>query len=194
MGQRLNLEISRGKKVIANSYYHWSAYTESAYDLTNQCIDYLENNMHKFKDDKLLAIKALEATGAGLPEYAGETDSDYTRIVNMSKYRNVEFQKCSSRNEGIIGCFKKSIETTQQWAEGSVFIDLDDLSICFDVLCYYDSADDIKEYFEEFDESTCASLDYDLEHLNIEELADIVSVLNQDGYALIRGQYVSEVG
>lgn len=193
MGQRLNLEISRGKKPIANAYYHWSAYTESAYELTNQCIDYLENNMHKFKDDKLLAIRALESTGAGLPEYE-EDIGDYTKICNLTKYRNVEFQKCSSRNEGIIGCFKDSIETTQRWAEGSVFIDLDDLSICFDVLCYYDSADDIKEYYEEFDESTCTSFDYDLENLTSDELSVIVSTLNQDGYALVGGQYISEIG
>ena len=39
MGQRLNLEISRGKKPIANAYYHWSAYTDSSYDLARSIIN-----------------------------------------------------------------------------------------------------------------------------------------------------------
>ena len=34
MGQRLNIEIMSGEKVLANAYYHWSAYTASAAELT----------------------------------------------------------------------------------------------------------------------------------------------------------------
>ena len=30
MGQRLNIEIKKDSKVLANAYYHWSAYTSSA--------------------------------------------------------------------------------------------------------------------------------------------------------------------
>ena len=36
MGQRLNIEIVKGDpdNVLANAYYHWSAYTSSAAQLT----------------------------------------------------------------------------------------------------------------------------------------------------------------
>lgn len=30
MGQRLNLSINKNGKVLANCYYHWSGYTNSA--------------------------------------------------------------------------------------------------------------------------------------------------------------------
>lgn len=34
MGQRLNIEIISGDKVLANAYYHWSAYSRIAIELT----------------------------------------------------------------------------------------------------------------------------------------------------------------
>jgi len=33
MGQRLNIEIISNGKCLANAYYHWSAYSDSAIDL-----------------------------------------------------------------------------------------------------------------------------------------------------------------
>lgn len=34
MGQSLNIEIWNNGEVLANAYYHWSAYTESAAKIT----------------------------------------------------------------------------------------------------------------------------------------------------------------
>ena len=39
MGQRLNIEIKKDSKVLANSYYHWSAYTSSALQMLPKSID-----------------------------------------------------------------------------------------------------------------------------------------------------------
>ena len=35
MGERLNIEIVKGKKVLANAYYHWSGFTRTAMETTN---------------------------------------------------------------------------------------------------------------------------------------------------------------
>lgn len=34
MGQRLNIEILKNGEVLANSYYHWSGFSNSAINLT----------------------------------------------------------------------------------------------------------------------------------------------------------------
>ena len=39
MGQRLNIEIKKDSKVLANAYYHWSAYTSSALQMLPKSID-----------------------------------------------------------------------------------------------------------------------------------------------------------
>lgn len=36
MGQRLNIEIWKDGKVLANAYYHWSAYSVCAVDLARK--------------------------------------------------------------------------------------------------------------------------------------------------------------
>ena len=39
MGQRLNIEIKKGEQLLANCYYHWSGYSETALELTKKIID-----------------------------------------------------------------------------------------------------------------------------------------------------------
>lgn len=43
MGQRLNIEIMKNDKVLANAYYHWSAYTSSALELCAYIIEEIKN-------------------------------------------------------------------------------------------------------------------------------------------------------
>lgn len=102
MGQRLNIEILKNGKVLANSYYHWSAYSDSAINLAimiikgfdyikrNKCEEYIENQ------DLLFAIRLLEATGAGV------TDIEKTRKLLKDSTKNLKLNYCEGRNEGII--------------------------------------------------------------------------------------------
>ena len=53
MGQRLNLEIRKKGKPLANAYYHWSAYTGSSYALVEQACMYIQD--HASMPAKLLA-------------------------------------------------------------------------------------------------------------------------------------------
>ena len=71
MGQRLNIEIKRRKdnKVLANSYYHWSAYTSSSLHLAEEIIENIYDIIRKEKvSDEIKAIQLLQTTGAGLME------------------------------------------------------------------------------------------------------------------------------
>lgn len=193
MGQRLNLEITKGGKVLANSYYHWDAYTRPAFKHTLIAHNFLSVHKDIIKDDKLLAIRALEETGAGLPEYADDT-GDYTRIKNIKKYSNMMFEKCTSRNAGIIGCFPDSIKNTQDWAEGTAIINLDDMSILFDVFNYYESVKDIKEWNEDFDENDVVVFNYDPDEMSLGELKEVVDTVCSDKWVLLNGQYFCELG
>ena len=130
MGQRLNLEIRQKGKPLANGYYHWSAYTASAYGTFLDAYNYLSEHKDE-KDKRLLAIRALEATGAGVSAWQDD-DNDLARLKNIRKYADVDFNPYVDRNEGIISCFPDTMEQTQDWAEGTIIIDIDTFLITFE--------------------------------------------------------------
>lgn len=144
MGQRLNIEIKKKGKVLANSYYHWSAYTSSAAALTVQVCKYVLEH-RDLSDSKLLAIRALESTGAGL------NDDELTYARDFRKYIKTEFKECKGRNDGLIAISPKGIKETQDWSEGDVIIDIDDTLhplISFHVFNYTQPDEYIKDYLE----------------------------------------------
>lgn len=193
MGQRLNLEIKKKGRTLASAYYHWSAYTKSSFMLTSEVIMYLRANKNIIKDERLLAIRALESTGAGVPDWE-EGVSELKRLKDIRKYSTMEFAQFKDRNEGIISCFPDSIKEREDWANGVVTIDLDSLDILFDVFCFYDSVDEIKDWYEDFKEEEVVIFNYDFDHLSLGELSDIVSTVCSGKWVNIDGQYISELG
>lgn len=107
MGERLNVEIVCKKRILANSYYHWSAYSLCALETINPIIEYLNNN--DVKPTVRTAVNLLKLTGA---DYPGK-----------------------DRNMGLIGVTKKEIEETQLWQDGKITIDLYKKRINYE--CYY---------------------------------------------------------
>ena len=95
MGQRLNIEIVNGETSLANCYYHWSAYTGSALNLTKHIID-------SYYDSEAIvglkmAIELLEATGGGVNE------TERAEIQKQpKKFGSFEFKDCTNRNNGLI--------------------------------------------------------------------------------------------
>ena len=71
MGQKLNIAIKRKKdnKILANSYYHWSAYTYPSLELADEIIENIYDIVINDKvSDEIKAIQLLQTTGAGLLE------------------------------------------------------------------------------------------------------------------------------
>ena len=132
MGQRLNLQIEKSGKRLANAYYHWSAYTGSAASLASEVINYLDDHQD-MKDKKLLAIRALESTGAGFSTYE-EGQVQLEKLHSTRVYMNKEFDIQSDRNEGLISCYASHMDNTATWADGSVIIDIDTRTI--DTTCF----------------------------------------------------------
>ena len=107
MGQRLNIEIVKNGEVLANSYYHWSGFSNSAVNLAIEIIKHFEY-IKKVKveqyiknQDLLFAIRLLEETGAGVD------DIEQTRSILEDITMNLKLQPCKGRNEGVIRNYRK---------------------------------------------------------------------------------------
>lgn len=94
MGQRLNLSINKNGKVLANCYYHWSGYTNSAMEKARQALDILEEQEGEIGVKEV--ILALKETGAGID------------AKNAQNY--VEPDKEIHRDDGIIATTEEDIK------------------------------------------------------------------------------------
>lgn len=141
MGQRLNIEIKNKGQTIANCYYHWSAFTKEALELTKKIIE----NFDLFDDDNeiLKAVKLLSTTGAGLTEesinymYSNITGFDLNVYIKERCLR-----KATSRNDGLINLTIDKMKETRVLEEGRVTIDIENKTFNFYVFYYIN---DIKE-------------------------------------------------
>ncbi len=159
MGQRLNIEIVKDNKVLANSYYHWSGFSNSAINLAIEIIENYEY-IKKYEvepyiknKDLLFAIRLLERTGAGVDSI------ESTRDLLEDKTQNLKLQYCKGRNAGIISVTERGIEDTRSWEEGRVTIDIANKTIDFDVIWEYTPEALKTDYTEE-----------EIKELNIENI------------------------
>jgi hypothetical protein len=198
MGQRLNLEIRDGDKILANSYYHWSAYTDSAYELTTRVLSFIEAN--PMDDHLLLAVRALESTGAGLSKCGPIEKSEYGQM--RSRYKDLDFSDVVDRNLGLISVTEEGIKETQFWAEGTSVIDISTGKISFDVFYIWNDLD--KMYYEhDYTEEDKAKFiarfsseeyNYDIGDLTFKDLTKIyVMVRNGTVVRLSKGIYLEEL-
>lgn len=118
MGQRLNLEIKKGDKVLANAYYHWGGFTGSAIHICYDAIKYLKKD--KSANDLTRAVQALITTGATL------TEPEWEALQKMDTGGRIFVKPISAdRNDGLIAVSEKGIEETQYWGEQHIYIYLD---------------------------------------------------------------------
>ena len=163
MGQRLNLEIINNDDVLANAYYHWSGYTRSSLELTKMALGYLVENTEG--DELVRAIRALEATGAGL------TDVE-KKILEKKNLDSLNFAQAIDRSEGLISISPDGIEETQTWSEGTVIINIEDLKVDFQALSFYGNEEQYIEHCEPEEDEEILTLpeDINLESINPDQI------------------------
>ena len=203
MGQRLNIEIRRKKdnKILANSYYHWSAYTYSSLKLANEIIENIYDIIRNDKtSDEIKAIQLLQTTGAGLLEdeynLLNEEDKKYCSLA-------------TNRDLGLISFTEKGIEETRTWEEGrlTITIDFDNKDYDFvgdknrvDFEVYLPtSREEIEEYYREELKSGEINLDevvefnFDLQDMDLNDIrlfmAKINQIENNFGIFMINGAF-----
>lgn len=178
MGQRLNIEIVNGEKPLANCYYHWSAYTGSALEITRAIIDAYHNS--DLTVGLSMAVSLLEETGGGVNE-----EERVNINKKPAKYRGIKFKDATDRNCGLISVTEHGMEETRRWEEGRVTVDLGNETFCFDVLWAYS----VEEYEEEFDEEynepvdKLAKCEYDLSAVPFADIDGLIDFVddNPDG-------------
>jgi len=184
MGQRLNIEIISNGKCLANAYYHWSAYSDSAIDLAIKIVrkyEYIkEYKRVNTENEKLLfAIRLLEVTGAGLFPSEIERAKD---IIKTNDNYNIKFKPCINRNEGIIEFTEKGIEENRSWEEGRISIDIDNKTINYKV---YDIIDEkSKEEIEKTENIKLVpmEIDFNFDKISFEKIFELWAIISKAKY------------
>lgn len=156
MGQRLNVEIHKNGEPLANAYYHWSGYTDSALNITSDIIYCVSNGkLASFIDpywsciDPIrAAILILESTGAGI----SEEEREYINQEYQEKFKNALLDLCLKpidRNQGLISISEKGMEITRKWEEGRVTIDIERRTVNFDVFFYMTENEYVREEYSD---------------------------------------------
>ena len=145
MGQRLVIQITQDGEPIANAYYHWSAYTESAADLTNEVLGWL-NDADKMLKPAQQAAWALYMTGARFNEDEKRLMEKYEILDDFTMFID---EKEADRNDGLLSITDEGMAESVSWEEGRVDIDIDDNSVYFGVISI-ESADDYNSVREEW--------------------------------------------
>lgn len=157
MGQRLNLEVIQGEKVIANAYYHWSAYTETALALVKEMVHHLElskeQKSYNSSPDVVLrrVVSAFHKTDAKLTQeelayiQSSELDDSTKRVFT---HQVASYTRAVDRSDGLISISPEDIASTRQNAEYAAIIDYDTLTVQFGVIDYYENMEELQDSYD----------------------------------------------
>lgn len=180
MGQRLNIEIWNGNKCLANAYYHWSAYTDTAADLVEIILGKIKDRQEQ--PSVYYAIKLLEATGAGL-------ENDTERNYAIEVCNTDDFARAINRNEGLIAVTEDEINATRRWEEYRTTIYLDQRRVNFEVIGVYRNQYEWSEYVREMEFETeqnmrdLPELNYDVSNILFEDFENLrKTIANGNGF------------
>lgn len=184
MGQRLNIEIKKGDKLLANSYYHWSGYSESSLVLTKRIIDKFEDV--KEENDLIKAIMLLQLTGAGITRQT--IDYLYKNIPNFNLEEEVnpddpfgeyKLHLTNGRNEGLIEVTEERMKETRSWEEGRITIHIDTKTFDFDVIWKHESDEDKKEWEECYEKKIkdLPTLEFPFENIKFEQIDNMLAMV-----------------
>lgn len=160
MGQRLIVNVvDENQEIIANSYYHWGAYTGAALEIVEEAI----KNFHTIKEDnsKIEAIKFLELTGAGF------SNENLHKLKQY--YPNKEFKVLVDRNAGILEFEEKGINENMDWAEGIVSVNLKERVIDISGVLSYHENNELDLDIVEIADITFDELGIDIARLGFDE-------------------------
>jgi len=167
MGQRLVLSVLDNGERICNIYYHWSAYTSSAFHELKKIVQALNDEVIEEKvldtswDEhgkmilKWKVIRSEEHIGIedpilkialALKAFGGGFDSDDAELAIKEFGPNAPIAK--DRNEGLVAISEKVMESTDGWAEGEATIDISNKTCRNDCFIFYSNIEEYKELFE----------------------------------------------
>lgn len=161
MGQRLimNIHKNRGEEPIINVYYHWSAYSRSAYCEAQDFINAYDS-IEKTGVLETDIIRALENIGARVEI------EDRQYVHEQLGFEPLE--DSLDRNKGLIALSEEQRLTNLDYAEGEIQIFMNDKDI--DNLCFWEENE--IEFYEMHDEDKIIEIPQidDLEYTTFDDL------------------------
>lgn len=117
MGQRLVLDVYNGNEIVAKIYYHWSAYTGSAYQEIKELI-------HAIGDNPLQDIvQKISDQGGGIDMVFEDNLSAAQELFGSEFVAGLN--DTPDRNCGLIALSENAKEQMDCWAEERAEIDLE---------------------------------------------------------------------
>lgn len=142
MGQRLVINIYSKGEILANAYYHWSAYSLGSLDELRPIIKELETpEEQEYKFGVLDAIKLLQVTSAEL------TDKEFDEIKKLYPSFKRKTERID-RNDGLIAFTEKGKSTNMLWSEGIIEVFVDDKTFDFSIVFPVESREKLKEFYQ----------------------------------------------
>lgn len=205
MGQRLVISVYENLDVdtypdnpIAKIYYHWSAYTVSAFEEVKRLLDtyYFDEDISKISDIRVRLLRSVEKYGGGIS--GGLEGNEIKKIKQLHTSISLANCECGniSRNNGLIAFTEAGMEDLQECSEGDLDLilgsDIDDVTVINYVYSHYDNFDEVKEFNDDLEETEVHEISFSLDKgFSYSELEDVISFLNNsNGYIFKRrGDY-----
>lgn len=212
MGQPLIINIKKNNKILVNTYYHWSAYTDEALKICDNLVsqlkekscDTIEDIVDLFKNVKDYSSKII-FTKIGFEKPILElnddaidslklSDNEKSLIKNLMKKYSFKYDVFPSvvtiyehqydRSEGLISVLEKDIKKSLLAGDFSIDIDINSKIVSFDVIRMYSA-----ETFEEsFGEKACSlektSMQVNPSCMSFDEYLDFSSEIQKSTYGL----------
>lgn len=180
MGQRLNIEIKKNNKIVANSYYHWSAYSKESLQLAKKIIDKYEEV--KEDNDILYAIRLLGLSGAGITRegisylYKNIPNFDISETLPSDNPFSQPYKwvLARGRDDGLVGFTEEDINETRSWEEGRITLDMDNKTFDFNV---FGTTDEL------YEDSKVVDLDFRYNNIPFSEIDNYIKYIDD----LIKG-------
>lgn len=164
VAQKLNIEIIKEGKTLANALFRWSGYTSSAIRLTQQIIEKQQDLQQE--DDLLFAIKLLTQTYAVLHE------RDYKEAKKLYPNENLDFE--GDQYSGLITFTEEGIEETRRWEEARVEILIDKKQINLKTFHFFDKQEYCRDYrMKEEDYKKIPTFNFKIDEIPYSEFPDI---------------------
>lgn len=166
MGQRLVINCIRDGERFATLYFHWSAYTDSAYEEGRKIVSgLLERGYSKdmTKEETILILEKILREDSQSPSYAHEPPYMTHGGVDQTEVEIAAFEELGlskeemdaeniSRSDGLISITEQGMRDSEIWGEGFAILDFDNETFENDI--FYEEEPD-SEAFE------FAEIDYD---------------------------------
>lgn len=195
MGQRLVVTARSMGVDLCKMYFHWSAYTIPALmEVKDMMAEFPMET--RSKDEAILYfIRYCEKNGGGISNGYGSKEWNYI----TEKYPNKIFKKDGiSRNQGLIGISEEEMNAIQNWSEGDIVINLDDMTVHNEVFWCYDNIDEYNQELIDREDKPVTLDDIqevgEIGDFDVEDIDDVIADLEDiSGYVCRNGNEIYEL-